>query len=95
MRERNGYVDNGSPIRGGRKTCPNCGSSKYIETVSKEQCNACGLLCDYWGGGSNKVYDRYTENLWAERERIKERREREEIEEEERWQNEYSGGDDD
>lgn len=58
-RTRNGHVDDGSLIRASnrRDTCPNCGSSNYRETVSREECKACGLVCDYWGGGTNKVYE--------------------------------------
>ena len=60
-RTRNGHVDDGSLIRASnrRDTCPNCGSSNYRETVSREECKSCGLVCDYWGGGTNAVYEAY------------------------------------
>jgi hypothetical protein len=83
-RERNGWTDDGSPIRASnqREKCPNCGSSQYRETVSMEKCGACGLQCDYWGGGSNAVYDDYLARYHAarasaERKRIKEQMDRE------------------
>jgi hypothetical protein len=74
-RYKNGHVDNGTPISGARKTCPNCRSSNYIETLSMEKCNSCGLQCDYWGGGINDVYNSYMDNQYAE-ERRKEHEER-------------------
>lgn len=57
-RERNGWADNGSQIPStvGQK-CPNCGSPRYRQTLSTEDCSACGLHCDYWGGGANPVYE--------------------------------------
>lgn len=72
------YVDDGTPLKCSAKACPNCGSSKYKSTVSKEECTACGLLCDYWGSGSNEVYDDYLARKHAADE--KERREREDRE---------------
>jgi hypothetical protein len=58
-RYRNGYEDDGSLITSGnrRDRCPNCGSSRYRETISREHCDACGLEMDYWGGGGNAVYE--------------------------------------
>jgi hypothetical protein len=56
-RSRNGYVDDGSSVNSNQKRCPNCGSPKYRETVSVEECPDCGLRCDYWGGGANEVYE--------------------------------------
>ncbi len=53
-RYHGGHVDSGA-VRGSRR-CPNCNSNLYRETVSLESCTACGLLCDYWGGGANGVY---------------------------------------
>ena len=57
----NGWVDNGTPIRAAHNQarCPNCGSRDYRETLSREECTSCGLVCDYWGGGTNTVYDAY------------------------------------
>lgn len=68
-RERNGWIDDGTAIRGGAVKCPNCGSSDYRETVSMEKCNSCGLVCDYWGGETNEVCLRYLDSYYAEQER--------------------------
>jgi len=59
--ERNGWVDDHSLIKASNRQdkCPNCGSSNYRETVSREECFSCGLVCDYWGSGTNSVYDAY------------------------------------
>lgn len=56
---RNGWHDDGKLISGSAKKCPNCGSVNYRETISVEECFSCGLKCDYWGGGTNEVYERY------------------------------------
>jgi hypothetical protein len=55
-RSRNGWTDSGKQIAStiGQK-CPNCGSSKYRQTLSTEECTNCGLKVDYWGGGANTV----------------------------------------
>ena len=46
--------------------CPNCYSSKFIETVSLEYCPDCGLECDYHGGkGANSVYQNMMDRKWA------------------------------
>jgi hypothetical protein len=45
--------------------------SKYRETVSLEICEACGLRCDYWGGGANEVYE-----AMMQRNHLREQRER-------------------
>ena len=56
-REHKGYIDDGKNLSPEKK-CPNCNSSKYIETVSLEKCTDCGLECDYWSGsGANEVYE--------------------------------------
>ena len=62
--ERNGWIDNGKKLH--NNPCPNCGSENFKETVSREYCPDCGLECDYWGNGSNAVYDAYCERKWAE-----------------------------
>lgn len=62
MRERNGHIDDGSRLKHSQTTCPNCGSSNFIETLSREKCNACGLECDYWGNGANEVYENMMRN---------------------------------
>ena len=67
-RSRNGWIDDGEPVKGGQTQCPNCGSREYRETLSREYCPACGLRCDYWGGGSNKVYMDYLARFHAQRE---------------------------
>lgn len=75
-RTLNGHVDDGSALRSNKNThllCPNCGSNAYRETVSMESCSACGLRCDYWGGGANAVY----EEMMASNHRAAERREQE------------------
>jgi ribosomal protein L37AE/L43A len=57
-RFKNGYRDDGKVLSRPGKACPNCGSvTGYRETVSLELCTACGLRCDYWGGGANAVYE--------------------------------------
>lgn len=76
-RERNGYVDDGSLIRASNRldNCPNCGSSNYRETISMEKCEDCGLCCDYWGDGTNKVFEDYLANLhWLEEQKREEER---------------------
>ncbi len=85
-RTRNGHVDDGSLIRASnrRDTCPNCGSSNYRETVSREECKSCGLVCDYWGGGTNAVYDAYEAREHA-RQRAAEEEERRQQEAEWRY----------
>ena len=64
-RTQNGWTDSGEQLRNGRKKCPNCSSSNFKETLSREICYSCGLECDYWRGGANKVY----ENMMARRDR--------------------------
>ncbi len=90
MRTRNGWTDDGTPLRNGAKKCPNCGSTTaFKETISMEKCTACGLECDYWGGGSNKVYeDMMARDAAIERNRREEEHrkwEREMQEEHARW----------
>jgi hypothetical protein len=92
-RTRNGWVDDGSLIKASnrRDRCPNCGSSSYRETLSREECKSCGLVCDYWGGGTNKVYESYLARQHAadeERKRIKEEHEERE------WRDSWSSDDD-
>jgi uncharacterized Zn finger protein (UPF0148 family) len=48
-----------------RKTCPNCGSNKFQETISREYCPNCGIECLYHGGGANDKYKDYCERKWA------------------------------
>lgn len=89
-RSRNGHVDTGEPIKASnrRLTCPNCGSDRYTETVSREHCSACGLEMDYWGGGGNKVYERYQAREYARQqdaEYERDRKMREEWEQESEW----------
>ena len=62
---KDSYIDNGTPV-GKKCACPNCGSDEYLQTVSTESCSKCGLRFDYWGGGGNDVYTRYTEEAWRE-----------------------------
>lgn len=95
-RTRNGHVDDGSLIRASNRLdrCPNCGSSNYRETVSKEECSSCGLVCDYWGGGTNAVYDAWLNRRDAAQRRAEEERDRAEREEWERCRNDWSHDDD-
>lgn len=90
-RYRNGYVDDGSLIKASNRLdrCPNCGSSNYRETVSREECKSCGLVCDYWGGGTNAVYDAWDARRRAKIAAEEEERERREREEWESWRNDY------
>lgn len=69
-RYNNGHVDDGRAMN--TRKCPNCGSSKYRETLSREECTACGLKCDYWGSGANEVYDQMMDRKWAADEREQE-----------------------
>ena len=40
-----------------KRVCPNCNSSKFIETVAVEECPDCNLRCGYQdGSGPNEVY---------------------------------------
>lgn len=52
MTIRNGYED----AFVGNSKCWNCGSPKYHQTTSREHCPACGIECNYWGGGANEKY---------------------------------------
>ena len=68
--EQNGWVDNGKKLH--NNPCPNCGSSSFIETVSREYCPSCGLECNYWGGGINAVYKDMMSRKAVEYKRIRE-----------------------
>lgn len=78
--ERNGWVDNGKKIT--NRKCPKCKSSRFKETLSREYCPDCGLECDYWGGGANKVYKDMMQRKWAEEEQLREQRIRQQLREE-------------
>jgi uncharacterized Zn finger protein (UPF0148 family) len=78
--ERNGWTDKGKKIT--NRCCPNCRSKNFIETISREYCPDCKLECDYWGGGSNKVYDQMMENKWAREQDEREARIRRQLREE-------------
>jgi len=84
-RYKNGYVDDGHLINNhsGQQTCPNCGSTDYRETVSLEECSTCGLQCDYWGKGTNDIYDNMLDRKYEEQCRAEEL---EQEENERRWQ---------
>jgi hypothetical protein len=60
-RSRNGHTDDGTPLKSSPTACPNCGSDRYFQTLSTEQCDQCGLHFDYWGDGANQVYKVYME----------------------------------
>lgn len=86
-RERNGWVDDGKLITASnrRDSCPNCGSSNYRETISMEKCDDCGLVCDYWGDGTNAVYREYEASLHAAERDEDEERFREWLADESNW----------
>jgi len=86
-RYRNGHVATGVPIRASnrRTTCPKCGSARYLETLSRERCESCGLEMDYWGGGANSVYDAWEAARHAQEERAREEQSRREWETERDW----------
>ncbi|USN16035.1 hypothetical protein PAPPERLAPAPP_02940 [Brevundimonas phage vB_BpoS-Papperlapapp] len=85
-RYRNGHVDTGAPLlaTSRQKRCPQCNSTDYVETVSREKCRSCGLECDYWGAGANDVYQDYLEAKWAREEQEREAALQREINEEDR-----------
>lgn len=85
--ERNGWEDHGNPLNPKNTKCPNCCGNNYIETVSREYCPDCGMKCDYWGNGSNEVYDQMMKRQWAEEERESEERFRKQMCEE--WGDNY------
>ena len=78
-RTRNGWVDDGSLVQASNQLdkCPNCGSRKYTETISREECRSCGLRCDYWGEGANEVYEAMMARNHAQRQAERERQEQE------------------
>lgn len=84
MRERNGWTDDGSRLKGSSSCCPNCGRDTYIETLSREYCTSCGLECDYWGG-ANKVYEEMCNRRHRLEELERDERIRRELEEESRF----------
>ena len=55
-----------------KRPCWACGSHRFIETVSREHCPACGIECDYWGKGANAAYDRASATRHAIEERERE-----------------------
>lgn len=55
-----------------QRPCWNCGSNRYVETVSREHCPACGIECNYHGGGANKAYDDASNRKHASEERARE-----------------------
>lgn len=84
-RYSNGHVDTGRKLNDRR--CPNCGSDRFVETVSREHCPACGLTCDYWGSGANDVYERMIARNHEAEERRREEELRREHEEYRNWLN--------
>ena len=72
-RSKNGWIDNGTPLQGVKKRpCPNCGSNCFLETISMEKCDTCGIECDYWNGGPNIIYQNMIDRLEHEREKEQE-----------------------
>lgn len=78
--ERNGWVDNGKKLN--NRSCPNCNSLRFKETLSREYCPDCGLECNYWGTGTNEVYDNMMKRQWAKEEREREERIKRQLREE-------------
>ena len=58
-------LDSGKRLHAG-KTCHNCGSPMYFQTVSIEYCPSCGMFCDYWGLGANDVYNAMSDRRAAQ-----------------------------
>lgn len=82
---RNGWYDNGVQLKCGQKKCPNCGSFDYVESLSREKCNKCGLECDYWGAGANGIYRQMMYNQERRAEEARYKREREEQAADDYW----------
>jgi len=82
-----------------RKTCWSCGSSNFRETISKEECFNCGIVCDYHGSGCNEEYREAMHWKNYQKELEEERREAEEDAERDRQRtldyNRLNGFDDD
>lgn len=78
--ERNGWVDTGKKLN--NRKCPNCGSSRFQETLSREYCPDCKLECNYWGTGANPVYQQMMERNHAREEAAREERIRRQLREE-------------
>jgi uncharacterized membrane-anchored protein len=57
-----------------KQKCWNCRSDKYEQTARIEECTACGIRCDYWGGGANKAYDSASARKHAAKARASEAR---------------------
>ena len=51
------------------RKCPNCGSSQFVETTSREYCPSCKLECNYWGKGPNDVYQAMMDHRYEVEER--------------------------
>ena len=66
-RTRNGYIDDGAPLKQQIK-CPNCNSSAFKTTVSLEHCASCNYTVDYWGNGCNDVAMAYEQRRIYEEE---------------------------
>lgn len=78
--ERNGWVDTGKKITD--RKCPNCNSSNFVESISREYCPDCKLECDYWGAGANEVYENMIARDHAIAEREQKEKARHQLEEE-------------
>jgi hypothetical protein len=93
INSHNSYHDNSRPVTAAAK-CPNCGSNKYIETVSLESCTACGLEFSYWPrngvSGGNAVYQQYEQQRQARQEYLEFM---DMLEQEREYQNEYESRD--
>jgi hypothetical protein len=81
-RYRNGWEDDGTPLKHGAKKCPACGSARFVETISREYCPACGIECDYWGAGANAKYESWVATTHAIEERRREEKFQAELQQE-------------
>lgn len=80
---KNGWIDDGKPIANpSSNRCPKCSSRKYTESISREKCNDCGYLVDYWGGNTNEIATRHIESVAARKALEDQERIKKEIEEE-------------
>ena len=87
-RERNGWIDSGEGLHSNRgKTlhCPNCNSTSYTETISREHCSKCNYTVDYWGSGTNDVAESYFKRKAYREEMAEIERRRQEEDEQLNW----------
>lgn len=56
----------------GNSKCWNCGSLKYYNTISIEECPSCGIKFEYHGSGANEVYQEALDRAYWEEHHLKE-----------------------